>query len=372
MSNVFLIEQQGLFVPSRDPLVVNRDEVWEFDLLDTTDAVTGQLVGVEPGGLSLDFSVHREIRTTGSLSVVGDEVGDIRWSAVRVAPRYSPDGGVTWWDWGVYLTATPEIVKDGGKWSAVIDLYDKLAIPARAKAAASYAVDAGDNPISEALTVLALSGSHRVSAEPTSETLAAPMVWEPNTPHLRAMNDLLASANYFSTSVGPRGSFRFDPYVRPQDRGVAYTLRSGRDSIHKSRIVTTQDSFDVPNRVTLIGPSDGETPALVSAPATDEDPASDYSYPTRGFWVDHTETVEATSQSVLDALAARRLVELQSPSRSLGIRFAMLPPDRVWLNSVLRLVDTPSGVDAYGVLQSFSVSSVTGAPVEARLVEVAR
>lgn len=370
MSDIFVIDSHPLHAPAVDRLLTHRDEVWEFDLLDTTDAVIGQLEGVVPGGLSLDSSVHREIRTTGSLAVVGDEVGDLRWSSLRVAPRYSPDGGTTWWDWGVYLPATPEIVKDGSQWSATIDLYDKLAIPARAKTAASYAVDAGDNPITEALTVLALSGTHRVTAEPTAETLTAPMVWDPNTAHLRSINDLAAAANYFSLAVDPSGAFRLDPYVRPQDRGVAYTLRSGADSIHKSRITATQDTFDTPNRVTLTGPSDGETPALTSAPATDEDPASDFSYTTRGYWVDHTETVEATSQAVLDALAARRLVELQSPSRSLGVRFAMLPPHQVWLNSVLRLVDTPSGTDAYGVLQSFSVSSATGAPVEARLTEV--
>lgn len=370
MSSTFTLGS-GVFVPSRDPLVVDRDEVWEFDILDTTDAVIGQLEGVEPGGLTLDFSVHREIRTTGALHVVGDEVGDLRWSALRVAPRYSPDNGTSWWSWGVYLTATPEIVKDGDQWSATIDLYDKLAIPARTREAASYAVDAGDNPITEALAVLALSGSHRVAAEPTSETLSAPMVWDPNTTHLRIINDLAAAANYFSLAVDPSGAFRLNPYARPQDRGVAYTLRSGADAIHKSRITSTQDSFDVPNRVTLTGPSDGETPALVSAPATDNDPASDYSYTTRGYWVDRTETVEATSQSVLDALAARRLIELQSPGRQLGVRFAMLPPNRVWLNSVLRLVDTPSGTDVYGVLQAFTVSSATGAPVEARLTEVA-
>lgn len=368
-SPVFIIETTPLVVTAVDPLVDHRDEVWRYDLLDNTDAVVGQLEGVEEGG-TLEFSVHNTIRSSGSLPITGPEVVDIDWDAHRIAPWYSLDGGATWEPWGIYLPTTPEVEWVDGEPSATIDLFDKLAIPSRNKVAASYAVDAGDNPIAEALTVLGLSGTHRVVAEPTTETLSVPMVWDPQTTHLRMDNDLLRAANYFSLWVDHDGAFRLDPYVRPQDRGTAFTFRSGVSSIHEGRIRRRQDTFDIPNRVTLTGPSDGETPALTSAPATDEDPNSPYSYVNRGYWVDYTETVEATSQSVLDALAARRLIELQSPSASLTIRHAPLPLSRLPLNSVVRLVDRPSGIDKRGVLQSFTVTMATGALVESKLVEV--
>lgn len=369
MSDVFIIEIHRLTVTAVDPLVDHRDEVWRYDLLDTDDQVVDQLTGVEEGG-TLEFSIHNTIRTTGSLPMSGPEVLGVDWDAHRVAPWYSLDGGATWDQWGVYLPTTPEVLYDDGTPYANITLYDKLAILTGAKTAEWYAVDAGTNPVEAALTVLALSGPQRVVAEPTAETLSVPMTWEPNTTHLQIINALLAAANYFSLWVDHTGAFRMNPYVRPQDRGTAFEFRSGASSIHEGKIRRTVDTFDIPNRVKLIGTSDGDNPPLVSAPATDESPDNPYSYVVRRRWVDHVDTVEATSQAVLDALAARALQERQSPSASLTVRFAPLPLNLVTLNSVVRLADRPSGLDVWGVLQGFTVTLATGALVEGKLVEL--
>lgn len=369
MSEVFIITSHPLVVTAVDPLVDHRDEVWRYDLLDNTDAVVGQLEGVEEGG-TLEFSVHNTIRSSGSLPITGSEVVDIDWDAHRISPWYSLDGGVTWEQWGIYLPTTPEVEWVDGEPSAQIDLFDKLAIPAGAKTAEWYAVDAGSNPIEAALAVLNLSGTQRVVYEPTTETLQVPMTWEPQTTHLRIINDLLASANYFSLWVDSGGAFRMDPYVSPSSRGTVFTFRSGVAAIHEGRIRRRLDTFDVPNRVKLIGTSDGDTPPLVSAAATDESADNPFSFDRRGRWVDYVTTVETTSQSVLDATAARRLIEVQSPSASLTIRHAPIPLDQLPLNAVVRLNDLPSGLDKRGALQSFTVTMATGALVDAKLVEL--
>lgn len=370
MSDVFIIESHPLAVPGVDRWVDHREEVWRYELLNTSDEVVDELTGVEEGG-TLDFSVHNTIRGTGSLPVSGDEVLAVDWDAHRVAPWFSIDGGVTWEPYGVYLPTTPSVVFEDGTPSATVSLYDKLAIPAGAKTAEWYAVPAGTNPVTAAVTVLNWSGPQRVVAEPTAETLSVPMSWEPNTTHLQIINRLLKSANYFSLTVDQSGVFRMDPYVDPAARGVAWEFRSGVASIHGSRIARKVDSFEIPNRVKLIGTSDGETPALVSAPATDESPTNRYSYLVRGRWVDFVDTVEATSQSVLDALAVRRLRELQAPSASLELEWLPLPLNRVGLNSVVRLVDHPSGLDVpRASLQDFTITMATGARASGRLVEL--
>src|SRR5690606_9088086 len=115
------------------------------------------------------------------------------------------------------------------------------------------------------------------------------------------------------------------PYVAPQDRGIAWSFVDDDKRIHMPDFSHDYDGFNVPNEVVLVGQSDGDTPALV-ATARNTDPGSPWSIPSRGGSITHTETgVEATSQFVLDNLAARRLTELTQVSSTFEVQHAWVP-----------------------------------------------
>lgn len=347
-------------VPPVLPLVGGRDEAWRFDLLDTTDRVVGVLDSVTGG--QIEGGVHNDIRVRGMLGMVGREILDVDWTRSRVRVWYSPDGWDTSWPMITGIPATPKVSWSGGVPSAQVDLFDKTLIARSAKATSTYTVDAGVDPVEAAVSALAEIGQTSVVAEPAGNTLRVPMTWDVHTPFLKIVNDLLAAGNHFALASDGFGVWQVTPYQSPSQRGVSYTSRTGHSPIHGPDLGGEWDAFEVPNRWTSVSTSDIDVDPLV-ATATDEDPASPFSYPSRGFWVDDgDQDVATTSQSALEAHAARRLADAQSVYGKYQVRVAPLPPHLLDLNRVIRVIDTPAGVDVTGVVQSYT-AHIEGDPL---------
>lgn len=362
-SAVFLIPSPGTVSPG-DPLLTHRDESWRVDLLTHAEAGAGTIDGVTGG--RLDFSVHDTIRSGGSIEVTGPALGT-DWLNVRVQPWYvlsTPDGEVSW-PLGVFLPAAPKSRHTDTGRIVDVELYDKLLILDQDKIETTYTVDAGAVVTDEVSDLISSTGETKVSLTGSAETLAAPMVWEAGTSKRRIINDLLASINYFAVWVDGWGRFRADPYVRPSGRGVRWTFADGAASISSPDFTQDEDGFAVPNKVVLVSRSDGASEAL-TAVATNTDSGSRWSYPSRRRWIVHAETgVEATSQEVLDGIAARRLAELSQVSAVYEIRHALIPLD---LNDVVRFTRSTAGLDErVAVVQKMSVSMSTGALVSTTL-----
>ena len=185
------------------------------------------------------------------------------------------------------------------------------------------------------------------------------MLWEPGTSRLRIINDLLAAINYYALRTNPWGAYIADPYTAPGDRSVTRDLTA--DAIVAAQWTRERDLTNVPNRVVLVGQSSGDTPPLIGVAENvgSDDPLSIVG---RGRVIAHVEeNVEATSQGVIDGLAARKLADLSSPS---GARVLGHAPVPLVLHDVIR----HEGVR--GAIQSWSMRLGVGEQMRTTVREV--
>jgi len=324
-----------------DPLTTHRVESWRVDLLTADDATVGTLDGVT--GLSLDHKAGATIHGGGTLSL--SDVGQgVDWLSARVMPWFTVDGYGSW-PLGVYLLASPRERHSDGPTSWRVELLDKLAVLDQDAVSQSYSLPAGTVVTDAVATVIAAAGETAVAITASTETLTSGMVWEAGTTRLRIANDLLASINYWSLRCDRYGRFTASPYVRPQDRVPVRAFTPGPDAIVTPDWSKDEDLIAVPNRVIVISDGTLDVTGLVGL-AENTDASSRFSEPSRGRWITVVEDHDATSQTVADAIAARRLIELEAVSATYDIEHAMVPQD---LHDVVTLTDGPASVQGWAV-----------------------
>lgn len=306
-TQVFLVDDTGRWVAPHDPMTSHRAEKWRFDLLNNQDALVSSLIGVTGG--TFEFNVNAAIRGGGSISYHGPAVN---WNQHRIQPWYRVEsaGEVVEWPLGVFLVATPSSKHTDAGIEAGLSLYDKTLILDQDKTPTSYTVSKGANVIAAVRTVLSQAGQARTAIEGSSQTLAKALVWPAGTSCLRIINDLLEAANYFSIWVDGEGVFRAEPYLPPADRGRAFAFEDNDKSIYSADFTNDFDTFEVPNRVVVIGQSEGDTEAP-TATVTDTS-SGPFSFSARGRWITRVEEgVEATDAGTLTSIARRFLSEGQ-------------------------------------------------------------
>ena len=340
--------------PEVDSWSLPRSESrWSWKLLDRSDRYIGDLDGVR--GARLRFSVHDQIRSGGSLTWRGKPKDEPDWTNVRVQPWYScrfADGSVASWPLGVFIGAASQRTHGTTHTEVPVQLYDKLlllsgdGLPSGLSLGTATAI-----PELVAAQIQVSAPGARYAIEDSSDHLGAPSFWEAGTSRLAVVNDLLDAGNYFSLWVDGYGVFRSSPYTAPQSRGVSRRFVDDETSIYLSGVVHEQDTFGVPNRVTLTARTDGDV--FLVATAENIDPASPSSYPARGRWVTApTEQVEATSLAALQGLAGRRLASLSRSESTYTVTAALTD---VRLNDVVSLTNGRVGIDVRAVAQTIEM-----------------
>ncbi|MGV3564221.1 MAG: hypothetical protein ACO1ON_13165 [Nocardioides sp.] len=329
-------------------------ESWRVDLLNAGGSPTGTLDGVLGG--SVEHNINRVIHGGGRLEV--DDRGVTDWLDRRVRIWWQVEG-VEPWSLGTFLCSAPTEVHTatGRSWS--IELLDLLLVLDQDCVAQAYALPAGSIVTDAVRDVIAGSGPGATAITDSAETLTSAMVWPAGTSRLRIVNDLLAAINYFALRTDPLGRYTASPYIAPGDRAPVRDLTA--DAIVTHDWARDQDLAAVPNRVVLIGMGEGDAEALVAV-AENTDPADPLSIPARGRVVTVVEQgVEATSQGVMDGLAARRLADLSTPAATRVIEHAPMP---IGLHDVV----THDGVR--GATQAWSQDLAVGADMSRSLREV--
>lgn len=314
-----------------EPLTGHRkDESWTWRLLDLRGNYLGDLDRVEGG--QLRFNVFADTRGTGSLTWSGwlEEMPD--WRQVLVQPVYTAtlmDGSSVYWPLGAYMCTSPAIGYDLGGWVSVeVALYDQTLRLRRARLSNTSGVKAGTVVVDHIRSLMATQTPLvRHALEDSGATLRSSMVWDPDTPWLTIMNELLAAAGMVALWADADGFLRSSAYVRPQDRPLVWQFTEGVQAVHEPDLTHTRDDFDVPNRVTAISRSDEGTPALRSQVRLDDyDPTHPLSHAVTGEWVDRVEAeVEATSVEVLKQRAERWLWEGVAVTSTVTLTHAPLP-----------------------------------------------
>jgi len=344
-----------VWVKAPDLLTGHREQEWTFRLMDKRDAVVGDVDGVT--ACDLTFNVNAEVRGGGSLEYVGPPID---WRTHRIQPWFTVKsaGLERSWPLGVFLPKAP--VRDYGDATqpVTLELYDKLyLLTTQMTTSKVYTVAAGQNVTARVKTLLTNAGL-RAAVTDSSATLRTAMAWPAGTSYLKIVNELLESINYFAMWVDATGTFRADPYVRPQDRAPRYSFIDDGSSIYTPDFRHERDDYFVPNRVILTSTVEGETPPMVAIATDNGGLDSPYSLETTGIRVVHPEDgIEAASQAVLDALAAKRLAELQRVTSTYEIEHMTIPLD---LNDVVTFRRDAHSIDALTTVQTMSLSMGNG------------
>jgi hypothetical protein len=357
--------------PNYDPLTGPRSEKWYWQVLDVNDNDLGYALDGVKGG-TLTFSIFNTIRGSGTMDWASADATAPDWSAIRLQPWYTatfPDGTSMSWPLGVFIPAAPKASWTDTGQTRQIQLYDKLLTLDADHYATAYQVAAGTKVTDAVNAVLADAGQVKTAITDSSETVLTTMTWAADTSHLKVINDLLASINYFSLYVDAYGWFRGDPYLPPSQRGIARTFVDDDTSIFSPKFDHTLDYFDAPNEIILIATSDGTAPALTST-AQNTSLDSPTSFPNRGYWSSQTtQGVNTTSQAVLDAMAQRDLALAMQVSSVIGLNHAPVPD--IDLNDVVSFQRDPANLSIdMAVIQSMTWSTATGALVATQIQEV--
>jgi len=343
----------------RDPLLTHRLDDWWVDLLTRDEKPLGRLRGCKGG--QVEQNVNRPITGGGSLEV--RDVGQgVDWLDARVRVWWSV-AGVDPWPVGTFVCSAPTAAHTatGRSWS--VEILDKNHILSEDAVPAAYTVAAGANVAAAVRAVIASAGEPATAITDSPETLANAMVWPAGTSKLTIVNDLLDAINYFAIRCDGWGTYTAGPYQAPAQRPVVRDFVRGRDAVHLPTFTVDEDTT-VPNRVILTTTGSGTEEALVSV-ASNMDPTSRYSYPSRGRWITHTEEVEATSQQVLDDLAIRKLDARSVVSKTIEITNAPVP---LSVNDVVRFTSGPE--DVVAATQAFTQALAVGATMKTTIRQV--
>ena len=346
-------------------LLTHRAETFRYELLDLNDQLVSLLDGVHSDGGQLDFSVAGNIRGSGNMTVQKLDPA-VDWLRHRVRVSYVLGDRVE-----ALITAIPaapvEHHSDEGV-TVDVELYDKTLILTEDSFPGVYGLPAGTLVLDAVADVIVSTGETSSLFGDSDATLDAAMVWEAGTSKLQIVNDLLDAAGFFSLYCDGMGRFRADPYVVPAARGVAWSFADDEDGLYLPDFSRDMDTFSVPNRFVCVGRSDDPETDAPIAVAEDNDPASPFSFVSRGRWITRTDTgVEAVDLDVLELIARRRLSEAQQATETFEIDHAWLP---VGLNGVVSFTNSRLSEPVRAVVQKQSVKLVPGGLVTSTLRRV--
>lgn len=312
-----------------DPLASHRAGAYTWEVLDLSERRVGTLAGASGG--TVDLNTDAPVRGSGSVGWSGEWGAVPEWDRVRLRPRYTAtlvDGSALDIPLGVFLPTTPALTEHHGAATGDVGFYDKTVILAQDRVEVTFGLPVGTQVIPAVEAVIAgsvLAGD--VALEESTETLRTAMVWPAGTTKLAIVNDLLEAVDYVAVWADGAGTIRSSHYDAPAARPLQWAFEHGEDCVYMGGFTQTRDTWDVPNRVIARTQGDGDEEGLVSvADLDDVAPGHPLSYASRGRWVAvELANVDATSQAVLDQIAARHVLESVQTATTVELAHAPLP-----------------------------------------------
>lgn len=301
-----------------------RAPSWTYWLLDKHDNPLKVLDGVHPGGTVEAVALSR-LGGSGALTV--DERGQqIDWMSHRVQVVYDPGiRGVEGWPVATMLLTSPTERHTDTGIEYDVTLLPKLAIVDEDTVEETTSYAAGTPIIQTVVGLIESAGETRIAVTESDVPLRSQLVFDAGESKLTIINKLLEAAGYWSLWCDGSGQFRVEPYVDPAQRPIVYEFAAGEASIVAPEWERDQDLSSVPNRFIVIGQGTDEDPPLVGV-AENIDPASQFSFPSRGRWITRTvDGVEGADQAVFDQLAGRHLEGAMSPVARMSVTHAIVP-----------------------------------------------
>lgn len=376
----FVIAPAAAIIPTPESTVAilyqSRITGWRYEVL-THDSTTGEdtlagfLDGVTDAGIR--SSLYKAVKLSATMTVADLETpeggkltaGDVDLVTARIRPVLLITG-LPEMPFGVYvITAAPEA------WSATgrtyhLELHEKTVVLDQDCVEETFTAGTTDPVLTIVQQVVESAGETITVDASVTLTLSKPLVWEAGTSKLTIVNDLLDAINYNALWSDGTGELQATPYVTPANRPVNYDVLAGIErelvdgdtSIYLSEWGRDKDSYDVPNKVITVSSGSGDAEALIGI-AFNEDPASPYSYPSRGRWITRTVTGvevpdgdEAAQLAFLDARAERTLIAASSVQAAVQVTHLPVP---MRVSEVVRFASAPASIDARHVVVGFEL-----------------
>ena len=328
-------------------------ERWSAQIVTRAGDVIDELPRIRGG--SLEWNAFAAVQSGGTLEFARAPSPRIDWITSRIRIMHHADGIDR--PMGVYIPAWPKTRRTTALTQASVRLEDPTA-RLRSQLAHWAQYGAGTVVTDRIAGNLRKLGETAIALTPSGETLRTAMAWEPDKTWGNVTADLLDVIGYGSIWCDQSGWWRAAPYVPPAQRPIrAIYGGNPTDLLVRPEYEEEADLTDVPNHVLLWTRGDSEHPSL-RAEARITDPAHPWHQDRVGLF-SHAESVEATSQEVLDAKARRMLAE--------GLEFSRYvtwehPVDGTTLGD--RVVLRTPGADV--VITHRKISLGIGAVVESR------
>ena len=276
-------------------------------------------------GMTLNRSAFDSLKTSGSISYVGEPVDEVDALAAYYGFTDSAGERVEMKVATVLVEADdPELrsLSSGGIHQyGTAKFYSLLKVLSDAKCKAPLTVPAGANAIAKAKEMIEGCGL-RTNAQESAYMLAADHTFDSSDSLLTVINWLLDAAGYLSASTDADGAVVLTPYVEPTARATTWSFANDESSTMYVGMTSESDWRDAPNVVTLRHETDTVT---ITATAKNIDPDSKSSLPNRG-WRENgmTDSVsELQGETIWDRVSAlKRLARKKLIDNSSEIRCA--------------------------------------------------
>lgn len=354
---------------------LSREQSWHYEVWGR-DGFTGRhLTGVSGG--SLKWQKNQAIKGQGSLDVTQNDDGPLLNEFIR--PVLTIDG---WGSqpYGMWVPSFPKRSFSSSSWSGRVDLVSREALLSYVSAASvvntnndiTVVVPQGTVVTTWVRNALAAAGLSQVNIRSSSKTENAPQVYANGETLLQVINAELKRIGYSSLYSDMAGAICAEPYVLPGDRSESFSdvrpFDVDGNPIYLTAFEVTDNAPNVPNRVRAVGNPVGWLPGQ-TAVAVNNDPASPYSIPNRGYTVEKVYTgVNALSQAEVQSYANQQLLNLSKDGRKAEIQFLHLPG--LAINQVTYFNTPRAGEPMFATVDSLHVDLAPAGVSDATLTAV--
>lgn len=226
-----------------------RESFITIDLLNKYDVQIGTVESIKGQGF-VQFNSEAQIQRVGNVTVKENEFNDIDWINDRIRPVFNlrmPDGGLAKWSLGVFLISSPTRKMQNGEIIRELELFDKNLILREDKIVKRLFYPRDKKYVDLIKDILNGASIPQVQIEDSPLILPIEREFEPGTPKIEIVNDLLNEINYKNIWVDNNGYFQVQKYIEPVKREVEYTYRTDDYSIIQADAIEETDLFNAPN-----------------------------------------------------------------------------------------------------------------------------
>ena len=267
---------------------------------------------------------------------------------------------------GIFLLSSPERVEEGQKVFRDIEAYDGTIILDQDKFTERYIVKAKTRYDQAVIQILSGAGIKKYNIDQSDKVLSNDLEYEPGTPKIEAINDLLNAINYTPLWVDEWGYFTATRYIPPSDRGIDYEYLDDELSVIENGISEEYDLFNVPNKwlVTYENVDGGEDQKVfLQSVYENKNPDSPTSSVNLGrVIVDYRQVEDIADQAALNEYVKRIAFEASQVYGKIKFNTAIMPFHSYM--DMIRIRNNTLGLDAVYTETSWKIPLAVGGRME--------